>query len=202
MTNNQNLLNSFKTCRSKTLTQLCHSHQKYLNGNSEDAKKLWHEEIRKRKTRVKAEKINFEKVSDATSINSFLENTPYGSFKFVKDYEGKCSSPKCLWKLPASPEVCLDQSSLYFLKDFNSGRRERCPSCGGHFKYHNRLTVASPFLLVFGEGYSLGSYPENLELYAINNGEKKTINYKLDFVGLRNDGENKKTLLHLLYQVP
>ena len=70
----------------------------------------------------------------------------------------------------------------------NKGR-ERCPSCYGYFYFENKLTVASPLLIIHGEGFALNNYPLSLSFPSLNkNGlEELILKYDLSYVSLKSD---------------
>lgn len=156
----------------------------FRTGNSADAKCDWYSKMSSKSIPITTEILKFDDVTDLTAFANPINDTIFGTFKYKKCFK-KCSNKECLWKLP-SVDAPLNRASIDDIKGFNRNGRERCPSCYGYFHYENKLTVASPFLIIYGEGYDLNNYPSTLNFTLKTQHDSDSVmKYDLSYVGLR-----------------
>ena len=96
--NNSDLEDSFKQSKTKVIKDLINSFQRYLGGNSVDAKKLWYECL-EGKSSIYDSVLNMDS-SDAKLLGNFLKDSVFGQLLIDEVFEG-FSNDDCLWKLPS-----------------------------------------------------------------------------------------------------
>ena len=157
--------------------------EQFCNGNSAEAKKLWYEVVTKKKVDLKTEVISFENFTDRSCVASILNESIFGNFVLETNFE-RCTNKKCLWKLPKTHNT-LDCSAIDRMRQQLKTKIEKCPSCTGSFTSTNILTVASPFLILYGNGSALRDYPKKWEFDIHIQGKLQKYTYDLSYVGMR-----------------
>eukprot|EP00111_Clytia_hemisphaerica_P019356 TCONS_00057148-protein len=165
--------------------KLMRSFGQFRVGKSAEAKRLWYELIKSRKLPLSTSSVNAANISDLICLEP-VHNHGLTKFMYKKAY-GSCSSKDCKWKIPDSREFELNRTSIDLIKTFHIGERERCPECAGHFIGENRLTVASPFLIIFGDGNSMHSFPESVILKENDH----PLCYDLQFISLKTENTKR-----------
>ena len=164
--------------------------EKFRNGNSADAKKLWFAHCSDINVTADEGIKSFGIYSDAAMMANKLEESQrschgqtaskqhcinvcnvyttlfkrrltimcplrsvFGSFEITHRYDS-CSNREFLWKLPTKKDV-VSVLNIDILNDAFLSKKERCP---GSFIRRNVLTVASQFLVVYGDGSALKTY--------------------------------------------
>ena len=95
-----------------------------------------------------------------------------------------CTENKlCLWNLPKTHNT-LDCSAIDRMRQQLKTKIEKCPSCG-LFTSTNILTVASPFLILYGNGSALRDYPNKWKFGVHIQGKLQQYTYDLSYVGMR-----------------
>ena len=85
----------------------------------------------------------------------------------------------------ANQKGCPKGLNIDILNNAFLSKKERCPVCPGSFIRRNVLTVASPFLVVYGDGSALKTYPKIFSVL-INKKECNYV-YRLSYVGMKRE---------------
>ena len=112
--------------------------------------------------------------SDAATMVNKLEESLFGSFEIAHRYNS-CSNRECLWKLSTKKDVLGVGLNIDILKNAFLSKKDQCPACPGSFTRRNAQTVVSPFLVVYGDGSGLKTYPKSKTFSVLIN--KKECNY-------------------------
>ena len=171
--------------KSKKMKILLNVLEKFRNGNSADAKKLWFEHCSEINITADEAIKSFGIYSDAAMMANKLEESVFGSFEVTHHYDS-CSNRECLWKLPTKKDV-LSGLNIDILNNAFLSKKERCPACPGSFIRRNVLTVASPFLVVYGDGSALKTYPKTKTFSVLINKKECNYVYRLSYVGMKRE---------------
>ena len=122
------------------------------------------------------------KVTDASLLANALETSFLGVCETDISYS-TCSNKECLWRIPPRKES-IDRSDIKELTSIGQSKTERCPSCLGFFQSERILTVASPFIVMYGDGGKLGDYPTKIKLRCKEGSGKQILPDILSYVGI------------------
>ena len=169
---NEDLRKELHSNKGKHMKQLNEALECYIKGNSVDGKRKWYNHVAKKRASIYESIVSIDK-NDIQLLALPLQESPFGKATLTEEWKG-CSNDQCEQTLP-SKFVNLDAT----MKDFIPTQTQ-CSACDGVFTREIRATVASPFIIVFGDNSLLGEYPTELTIAY----EQRELKYELDFVSI------------------
>ena len=71
------------------------------------------------------------------------------------------------WQSWISSTILTSSRIIVASPSIGQSKTERCPSCLDFFQSERILTVASPFIVMYGDGGKLGDYPTKIKLKGV-----------------------------------